>query len=84
VLRHNQFFGFGGTGILPVSDGRDARTTRKINCDGALERTKRTLVLRHNQFFGFGGTGILPVSDGRDARTTRKINCDGALERTEH
>jgi hypothetical protein len=36
VLRHNQFFGLGGTGILPVSDGRDARTTRKINCDGAL------------------------------------------------
>jgi hypothetical protein len=36
MLRHNQFFGLGGTGILPVPDGRDARTTRKINRDGAL------------------------------------------------
>jgi len=48
VLRHNQYFGFGGTGILPVPDGlggtgilpvpdgRDARTTLKINCDEAL------------------------------------------------
>jgi len=40
VLRHNQFFGLGGTGILPVPDGREARTTRKINCDGALVKIR--------------------------------------------
>ena len=84
LLRHNQFFGLGGTGILPVPDGlggtgilpvpdgRDARTTRKINCDGALHSCAPSMKPGPSSAKGFDRSNLL--SGFRDVES-RPFNC---------